>query len=85
MAINTATFVAGRLIRDGKIRRGYIGVAGQNVPLHRRIVRFYNLPVESGVLVVSIEENSPARAAGLREGQEVQVYVNDAAAIPARS
>ena len=55
IAINTAKFVAGRLIRDGRISRSFIGLAGQNVPLPRRFVRFYNLPVESGVLVVSIE------------------------------
>src|SRR5215211_7057134 len=67
-SIDTAKFVAGRLIRDGKISRSYIGVAGQNVPVPRRIVRFYQLPVESGILVVSFEENSPARKAGLREG-----------------
>src|ERR1700740_2425 len=51
IAIDTAKFVAARLIKDGKILRGYIGVGGQNVPLHRRVVRFYHLPVESGVLV----------------------------------
>lgn len=65
IAINTAKFVAGRLIKDGKIRRSYIGVGGQNVPLHRRLVRFYNLPVESGILVLSVERNSPAERAGL--------------------
>jgi S1-C subfamily serine protease len=74
IAINTAKFVAGRLIRDGKIRRGYIGVAGQNVPLPRRFVRFYNLAVESGVLVVSTEEDSPARRAGLAEGDVIIGY-----------
>jgi S1-C subfamily serine protease len=68
IASNTAKLVAGWLIRDGRIRRGYIGVAGQNVPIHRRIVRFYGLPLETGVLVVSVEKNSPARRAGLREG-----------------
>jgi S1-C subfamily serine protease len=68
IAINTAKFVAGRLIKDGKIRRGYIGVAGQNVPLHRRLVRGHDLPAASGILVVSIEPNSPAQGAGLREG-----------------
>ncbi|MGZ3533684.1 MAG: S1C family serine protease, partial [Thermodesulfobacteriota bacterium] len=68
IGINTAKFVAGRLIKNGKIKRSYIGLGGQNVPLLRRIVRFYHLPVESGILVVSIEENSPAQRAGLLEG-----------------
>jgi S1-C subfamily serine protease len=68
IASNTARFVAGWLIRDGRIRRSYIGVAGQNVPLHRRIVRFYNLSLDTGVLVVSVEKDSPAQRAGLREG-----------------
>jgi S1-C subfamily serine protease len=68
IGINTAKFVAGRLIKEGKIRRSYIGLGGQNVPLLRRIVRFHHLPAESGILVVSIEENSPAQRAGLSEG-----------------
>jgi S1-C subfamily serine protease len=70
-SIDTAKFVAGRLIRDGKISRSYIGLAGQNVPIPRRIVRFYQLPVETGVLVVSFETNgeaSAAREAGLLTG-----------------
>jgi S1-C subfamily serine protease len=67
-SIDTAKFVASRLIRDGKVSRSYIGLAGQNVPLPRRIVRYYDLAVESGILVVSFESNSPARNGGLREG-----------------
>src|SRR6266478_1994402 len=67
-SIDTAKFVAGRLIRDGKVSRSYIGLAGQNVPLPRRIVRYYNLDVESGILVVSFEGESPARNAGVLEG-----------------
>jgi len=74
IASNTAKFVAGWLIKEGKIRRSYIGVAGQNVPLHRRIVRFYNLPLETGVLVVSIEKDSPAGRAGLREGDVIVAF-----------
>ena len=52
-SIDTAKFVASRLIRDGKVSRSYIGLAGQNVPLPRRIVRYYNLAVESGILIVA--------------------------------
>jgi S1-C subfamily serine protease len=74
IAVNTAKFVAGGLIRDGKIRRSYLGVAGQNVPLHRRLVRFHNLPVESGVLVVSTEPSSPAQRAGLQAGDVIVGY-----------
>jgi len=74
IGIDTAKFIAARLIRDGRVRRGYIGVAGQNVALHRRLVRFHNLPVESGVLVVSIEPESPARRAGLIEGDLIIGY-----------
>ena len=67
-SIDTAKFVASRLIRDGRVSRSYIGLAGQNVPLPRRIVRFYNLPVETGILVVSFEDLSPARRAGVLSG-----------------
>jgi S1-C subfamily serine protease len=74
IASNTAKFVAGWLIKEGKIRRSYIGVAGQNVPIHRRIVRFYNLPLETGVLVVSVEKNSPAEKTGLREGDVIVAF-----------
>ena len=71
---NTAKFVAGWLIKDGKIRRSYIGVAGQNVPIHKRIVRFYGLPLETAVLVVSVEKNSPAERAGLRDGDLIVAF-----------
>src|SRR5260221_279572 len=74
IAINTAIFVAARLIRDGQISRGYVGVAGQSVPLHRRVVRFYDLPAETGVLVASVEKGSPAEKAGVREGDGIGAY-----------
>src|SRR6201984_1374547 len=74
IASNTARLVAGWLIRDGKIRRSYIGVTGQNVPIHRRIIRFYNLARETGVLVISAEQQSPATKAGLREGDVIVAF-----------
>jgi len=69
--INTAIYVASLLIRDGSIRRGYIGVAGQNAPIHRRLVRYHKLQHETGVLVVSVEAESPAQHAGLQEGDVI--------------
>ncbi|MFI5114488.1 MAG: S1C family serine protease, partial [Terriglobales bacterium] len=71
IGINTAKFVASRLLRDGRIRRSYIGVSAQTVPIHRRVVRFYQLPQESGVVVLGVEDRSPARRAGLREGDVI--------------
>jgi S1-C subfamily serine protease len=71
IGINTAKFVASRLLRDGRIRRSYIGVSAQTVPVHRRVVRFYDLPKEMGVVVLGVEENSPAKRAGLREGDVI--------------
>jgi S1-C subfamily serine protease len=68
---NIAQFVAARLIRDGKIRRSYIGFAGQNVPLPRKLVRYHQLDVDTGVLLVGLEPASPARDAGLAEGDVI--------------
>jgi S1-C subfamily serine protease len=74
IAANTARFVAGRLIKDGHIRRAYLGFGGQDVPLQRVLVRYLNLPVEHGILVVSLEPGSPAEHAGLREGDVIVAY-----------
>jgi S1-C subfamily serine protease len=75
-AINTAKFVAARLIKEGRIHRGYIGVAGQNVPLHRILIRGHHLLVNSGILVVGVEANSPAHRARVQEG-DIVVGLND--------
>ncbi|HJT01735.1 MAG TPA: trypsin-like peptidase domain-containing protein [Terriglobales bacterium] len=71
IGMNTAKFVASRLLRDGRIRRSYIGVVAQTVPLPRRLVRFHDLHVESAIAVVSVETGSPAERAGLRQGDLV--------------
>jgi S1-C subfamily serine protease len=74
---NTIAFVAGRLIRDGRIRRSQIGVRGQDVPLVKRLSRFHGLHLERGVLVVAVFDGSPAERAKLREG-DIIVGLDDA-------
>lgn len=66
IAIDTARYVADRLGRDGRIRRAYLGVAGQNVPLSPQLARSMKGPAPaSGVLVISVEAGSPAKRAGV--------------------
>src|ERR1700740_788049 len=80
IGINTAKFVASRLLRDGRIRRSFIGVSAQTVPIHRRLVRYYDLPKETGVIVLAAEPNSPAQRAGLREGDVIVALEGQAVA-----
>jgi S1-C subfamily serine protease len=68
IASNTARWVTGLLIKDGRIRRSFIGVAGQNVPLLRKLIHHHHLSQETGVLVAGLEPDSPAVRAGLVEG-----------------
>lgn len=68
IASNIARWVAGWLIKDGRVRRSYLGVGGQNVPLLRKLVLNYRLPAATGVLVMSVEADCPAAQAGVREG-----------------
>jgi S1-C subfamily serine protease len=56
------------------VRRGWLGVAGQNVPLPRRAVRAHDLPQESGVRVVSLDAGGPAQQAGLKEGDTIVTF-----------
>jgi len=79
-AINTAKFVAGRLIKDGRIQRGRIGVAGQNAPVHRLLVRSHHLEAPTGVFVTGVEQNSAAQRAGVLEGDIIVSF--DIHAVP---
>jgi len=78
VASNTARFVAARLIRDGRIRRSYIGVAGQNAPIPRAFARAHQLAVSSGILVTSVEKGSPAATAGVQDGDVILAFGGEA-------
>ena len=67
-AINTATLISGLLIRDGRVRRGYLGIAGADLKLPRYLVRILDLDDPRGVVVHSVEKGSPAALAGVQEG-----------------
>jgi S1-C subfamily serine protease len=76
IASNTVRFVVSRLLRDGRIRRSYLGVAGQRVPLPRRLVLHHRLTASSGIRVLSIDPGSPAASAGVREHDIIVAFDN---------
>jgi len=69
--VNTAKSVASQLMTQGKVSRSYVGVMGQNVPIPRKLIRFWKLEQNTGVLVAGLEEGSPAEKAGLEEGDVI--------------
>jgi S1-C subfamily serine protease len=80
VASNTARFVVGEIMRQGKVRRGYLGIAGQNTRLSRRFVRYHNLAGEGGVRIASIEPNSPAAAVDLQTSDVIVAIEGEAVA-----
>jgi len=74
IAGNTAEFVAAWLIKEGRIRRAWLGIHGQTAPVHPRIARHLGLKNPQGVLVLNVEPDSPASKAGLREGDVLTVF-----------
>ena len=71
IASNTVRFIASRLMRDGRIRRSRIGVAGQQTTIPRAFARAHQMAISSAVLVAGIEDDSPAARAGLRKGDVI--------------
>ena len=78
VSADTAALVIPQLLRDGRVRRSYLGLAGQDVPLPRRLVRHHGLRTSQGVLVTEVIRGMPAHAAGLKDGDLI-VGFGDAA------
>lgn len=74
IASNTAQLITGWLVKEGRVRRSYVGIAGQTAPIHARLRRYYKLAQDRGVLVAGVEPGSPARLAGLREGDLIVAF-----------
>ncbi len=70
-AIDTVKWVVSELLRHGRVRRAYLGLAGATTLLSRRIVRFFNLPSESGLRVESVEPQGPGHLAGIESGDMI--------------
>jgi S1-C subfamily serine protease len=73
-AIDTAKWVITQLLQHGRVRRGYLGVAGANVALGRRTVRHHDLATDRAVRVESLEPGGPAERAGLEPGDLIVAY-----------
>jgi S1-C subfamily serine protease len=71
VAVNTAHLIAGHLIKEGRVRRASIGIAGQNVDLPPRLQRPLELDQNSGVLIVDVFNGSPADRSGLKAGDVI--------------
>jgi S1-C subfamily serine protease len=78
--VNTVHWVISLLITEGKVTRGYLGIAGQTVPLPVRIVRHFHLKYDKGVQVMDVNPDSPAHIAGLKEGDVIVSLGQDAIA-----
>lgn len=73
-SINTAKYVSVRLMREGRVRRSFIGIGGHTVPIARRLARHHRLAVDSGVLVESVEPDGPAARGGLQRGDVIVAF-----------
>jgi S1-C subfamily serine protease len=71
ISATTAQLVAGLLIRDGRISRGYLGMAGADVAIPRYVQRLLGLVQAKGILVHGVEEKSPAAQAGIEDGDVI--------------
>lgn len=75
--INTARYVVSSLLRDGRVRRSHLGVAGQDTPIPRRLVRLHRLPHDRGVTITAVSKHTAAAAAQLRPGDLIVEFAGE--------
>jgi S1-C subfamily serine protease len=77
VGIDTAKYIASQILQHGRVQRSWIGIAAQNVPLPRRLVYEYKLPASSGVMATSVDAESPASKAGIRDGDIIVSFAGE--------
>jgi S1-C subfamily serine protease len=77
VSADTARVIVPQLLREGRVRRSYLGIAAQDVPLPRLLVRHYHLRASTGVLVTEVTSGSPAQRAGIRDGDLLVTFGGD--------
>ena len=68
---NTAHWVFTELLAHGRVRRGYLGIAGRDRPLDRRLVRALDLRTSVAIEAMKVEPDGPAGRAGLQVGDMI--------------
>jgi len=71
IAIDTAKFIATKLLNEGSIKRGYLGIGAQTAPIHARLVRHFELENDHAIFVTAVEPNGPASRAGIVDGDMI--------------
>jgi S1-C subfamily serine protease len=69
--VNTAKVIAGRLMKEGRVSRAYLGIAGQVLEIAQNALHLHKLSGARGVMVAHVEPAGPAEKAGFLVGDVI--------------